>query len=338
MSSSNGLNVNKRRRSVELSAREPYANLTLNQQIFSEALGQYFGIPAENIIPTAGTTGAIEAIRNHVFKTSETKHPAFLMVSPGYWRARESFQGLGFEPVDFKTRHSDFTIDEEEIIRAVRAEKPELLYLSLPNNPTGAVFDPDIIIERITAETTMVLDLTLPSGVINRKLLIKTLYHKFRGRKNLFLIASTSKSHGTAEHRIGWIVCADASDAEELRMENRNGVSTISIAEGLKHIGKSPTSTKKIERSFALLKRNEQGGRYEIVKPRQMVETSYVLVRSYVNANRLREILERNNMHALWGSKFGLTDDYIRLDTLEPSNIKIFVDAINSLKEQAAGA
>jgi aspartate/methionine/tyrosine aminotransferase len=338
MSSRNGLNINKRRQGVALSAREPYANLTLNQQIFSETLGHHFGIAPDNIIPTAGTTGAIEAIRNHVLKTSEKKHPAFLMVSPGYWRAKESFQGLGFEAVDFKTRHSDFTIDEEEIVGAAREEKPALLYLSLPNNPTGAVFDPDIIIKRTPIETTMVLDLTLPSRGLDTKLLITTLYHKFRGRKNLFLIASTSKSHGTAEHRIGWIVCANTADAEELKKENRNAVSTISIAEGLKHIGKSPTSTKKIERSFSLLKRNAKEERYEIVKPKQMVETCYVLIKSHVNANRLREILNQNNIHAMWGSNFGLTDDYIRLDTLEPSNIKIFVDAINCLKEQAARA
>jgi aspartate/methionine/tyrosine aminotransferase len=333
MPSGNGLNINNGSGGVRLSASEPYANLILNQQIFVKALGMHFGIDPDNIIPTAGTTGAIEAVRNHVLKTSEKKHPVFLTVSPGYWRARESFQGLGFKAIDFKTQPSDFTIDEVEIVREIREKKPELVYLSLPNNPTGAVFDPDVIIERAPIETTIVLDLTLPSRGLDTKLLLTTLYDKFRGRKNLFLIGSTSKSHGTAEYRIGWTVCANRADAEELKAENRNAISTVAIAEGLKHIGKRATSNKTIDRSFSLLKRNAKEDRYKIVQPKRMVETTYVLIRSYVNVNRLRDILNENNIHVMWGSQFGLTDEYIRLDTLEPSSIKIFVGLINCVSQ-----
>ena len=338
MPSRQGLNLKNRRLAVELRTGEPYANLILNQQIFARTLGQHFGVDPNNILPTAGTTGAIEAIRNHVLKTSEKKHPVFLTVSPGYWRARESFHGLGFKAIDVKTHQSDFTIDEEEFVHTVREKTPELLYLSLPNNPTGAVFDPDIIIKGTPIETTIALDLTLPSRELDTNLLLTTLYNKFKGRKNLFLIGSTSKSHGTAEHRIGWAVCAHATDAEELKKENRNPIATASIAAGMKQIAKSPTTIKKIDRSFSLLKRSAKEERYTIVKPKRRVETSYVLIRSNVTAHHLREILEKHNIQVMWGSEFGLTDDYIRLETLEPANIKIFVETINSLDERRSVA
>lgn len=48
----------------------------------------------ERILPIAGASGGIEAIRNHVFRSYVGEKPCILTVSPGYWRAMESFQGL----------------------------------------------------------------------------------------------------------------------------------------------------------------------------------------------------------------------------------------------------
>jgi hypothetical protein len=31
----------------------------------------------------------------------------------------------------------------------------------------------------------------------------------------------------------------------------------------------------------------------------------------------------------MWGSEFGLSDQYVRLETLEPGNIKIFIETVN---------
>ena len=329
MSSHDRLNGKTRAPGVELRTGEPYARLISNQQIFARTLGRHFGVDPNNIVPTAGATGAIEAVRNHVLKTSRKKHPHLLTVSPGYWRAREAFQGLGFHVIDFKTEQADFTLNEQEFVRRAKEKKPELLYLSLPNNPTGAVFDPEIIIKGTPIETCIALDLTLPSSELDFQALLTSLYSTFSGRNNLFLIGSTSKSHGTAEHRIGWLICTNVKDAEELKKENRNVLSTVSLQEGLKYVGKNPTHVRKIDRSFSLLKRGAKEEQYEIVTPKRKVETGYVLIKPYVSANRLRELLRESNIRVLWGSEFGLTDDYIRLETLEPANIKIFVDTIN---------
>src|ERR687883_216426 len=96
------------KRHVELRTGTPYANLNAAQILFSETLAKHWGIASDSIIPFNGATGAIEAVRNHVLKTSRRKHPTVLTVSPGYWRARESFEGLGFELVSLRTERDGF--------------------------------------------------------------------------------------------------------------------------------------------------------------------------------------------------------------------------------------
>lgn len=323
-------NIPDTQRHVELRTGTPYANLNAAQIRFSETLGKHWSIAPDNIIPFDGATGAIEAVRNHVLrKTGARKHPTVLTVSPGYWRARESFEGLGFEIINLRTEQNAFSISETVLTEKAKETRPDLIYLSLPNNPTGAIFDPQAIINGVAEEMTVMIDLTLPCRDFDAGTLTRTLYEKFKERSNLFLVGSTSKSHETAEYRIGWAVCASAKDANELRGENRSGISTLAIAEGIKRIAEPPMVLEKIDRSFSFLEEGAQGGKFEIVKPARSVRSSYVLLELLEPIEEVRAILEENGIHVMWGSDFGLTDRHIRLETIEYPNIQIFVEAIN---------
>lgn len=317
------------KRHVELRTGTPYANLNAAQTLFAETLGKHWSIAPNNIIPFNGATGAIEAVRNHVLKTGARKHPTVLTVSPGYWRARESFEGLGFEIITVRTEQSAFSISEPTLMEKAKEARPDLIYLSLPNNPTGAVFDPQAIIGGVAEETAVMIDLTLPCRDFDAGTLAATLYESFKQRSNLFLVGSTSKSHETAEHRIGWAVCASAKDANELRGENRSGISTIAIAKGIERIAEPPMVLERIDRSFSFLEEGAQGGKFEMVKPERSVRSSYVLLELLEPVEEVRKILEEHGIHVMWGSDFGLTDRHIRLETIEYLNIQIFVEAIN---------
>lgn len=319
---------------VELRTGTPYANVIANQRLFAAAVGEYFGVSPDDCVPTTGASGAIEAVRNHVFRTRLKERPTVLTVCPGYWRARESFEGFGFRMIDLRTEPLGFTIDEAALVSKTEEEKPDLLYLSLPNNPTGAVFDPEVVVAGAPEETAVVIDLTLPSRAVDVRALTRRLYRKFGGRRDLFLVSSTSKSHGTAEYRIGWAVCANHENADQLRRENRSGVASASIMEAIKQLGRGPTATGPIESSFARLRGGEKCGAFELVAPEGMAETAYVLIRARAGAQELRGVLDRRGISVMWGSEFGLTDEYIRLETLEPRNIEIFVEAVNSLSHE----
>ncbi len=322
---------------IELRTGTPYANLIASQQLFAAAVGDYFDISRDDCIPTPGATGAIEAVRNHVFRTMLKACPNVLTVCPGYWRARESFEGLGFRVINVHTEPFGFAITEALLVAKAKETKPDLLYLSLPNNPTGAIFDPEVVIAGMPEETAIVIDLTLPSRAIDAKALTGELYRKFRGRKNLFLIGSTSKSHGTAEFRIGWAVCANSDDAVQLKKENRNVVTSASAKEATTQLKRSSTVIELIESSFTLLRQGETEGGFELITPERKTETGYVLIRARMDAKELRSVLDQRGIHVMWGSEFGLSDQYIRLETLEPRNIQIFVETVNGACRKTVG-
>jgi aspartate/methionine/tyrosine aminotransferase len=322
---------------IELRTGTPYANLITNQQLFAAAVSDYFDISQDDCIPTTGATGAIEAVRNHVFRTTLKACPTVLTVCPGYWRARESFEGLGFRTIDVHTEPFGFAITEALLVAKAEETKPDLLYLSLPNNPTGAIFDPKVIISGVPQGTAVIIDLTLPCRAIDARVLMRDLYREFRGR-NLFLIGSTSKSHGTAEYRIGWAVCASSDDAAQLKKENRNVVASVSAKEATRQLHRDSTVIELIESSFTLLRNAEKEGVFELVAPERKTETGYVLIRAYVDAKELRSILDQHGIRVMWGSELGLSDQYIRLETLEPQNIHVFVETVNSAtKEKTTG-
>lgn len=315
---------------VELRTGAAYANLMANRRVFVAAMGEYLGVHPDAVIPTTGATGAIEAVRNHVFRTRMKTSPTVLTVCPGYWRARESFEGFGFQIIDLKTEPLGFTIDEAALLEKAQEIVPDLLYLSLPNNPTGAIFDPKIIINGAPERTAIMIDLTLPSRAPEARELTGKLYQLFSGRRDLFLVGSTSKSHGTAEYRVGWAVCAHSEDAGQLGRENRSDVASLSVMEAIRQLGRKQTVVEMIESSFALLREGEKGEVFDLIEPERMAETAYVLIRSHAGAEELRASLHRHNISVMWGSEFGLTDEYLRLETTAPRNIGIFVDVINS--------
>jgi hypothetical protein len=76
-----------------------------------------------------------------------------------------------------------------------------------------------------------------------------------------------------------------------------------------------------------LLKEGEKQGKFAIIRPQKMAQSVYVLVSVKTDVKR---VLAEKGISVMWGSEYGLSDDYIRLETLEPSHIGAFVDAVNS--------
>jgi histidinol-phosphate aminotransferase len=279
------------------------------------------------VVPTFGSTGAIEAIRNHIFRLVLKPRPVLLTVSPGYWRARESFQGAGFKIESIETINSGFNINEAALMQRAAELQPEAVYLSLPNNPTGAVFDAAAVVAGVPERTAVILDLTLPASRLDSRELSTHLYRRFQGRSKLFLIGSTSKSHGTAEYRIGWAICACSEDAVFLRKENRNVVSSVAVEKAVSRLYQESQVKAFIEKSFYLL-RGAAGETFELIEPAKRVESSYVLIRLCGDQAAVRNALEQHRIEVMWGSEFGLMDRFVRLEVSEPENVREFISAL----------
>jgi aspartate/methionine/tyrosine aminotransferase len=324
-------------RRLDLRTGSPYASLINNHKHFAAVVGDYFGINADDVVPTFGSTGAIEAIRNHIFRLVLKPHPVLLTVSPGYWRVRESFQGFGFKIAAIETISNGFNINEAALIQKATELQPEVVYLSLPNNPTGAVFDGAAVVAGIPERTAVILDFTLPGRRLDTRELATHIYRRFQGRSKLFLIGSTAKSHSTAEYRIGWAICARSEDAALLNKENRNLISSIAVEKAVARLYQEPPVHAFIEKSFHLLK-GAAGETFELIEPAKRVESSYVLVRLCGDPAAVRSSLDQHRIAVMWGSEFGLTDKFVRLEVSEPENVREFIAALAPALEKKQSA
>ena len=315
---------------IDLRTGPPYAKLIRSHSQFASVVADYFSVDPLDVIPASGASGAIEAVRNHVFRLALKANPVLLTVSPGYWRARESFQGFGFRVETVQTAADGFDIHETTLIQKAAEVQPDIVYLSLPNNPTGAVFDPEKIVNGLPANTPIILDLTLPSRELNTRELTGHLYRSYRGRRKLFLAGSTSKSHNTADCRIGWTICASSEDAAQLKEENRNVVSSLSVEKASSELAKEPAVKDFIERSFQLLKSAEGRCGFKLVEPTRRTQSSYVLVQFPGDAVELRSSLTQQGISVMWGPEFGLAVQYFRLEVSEPANVQVFIDALRT--------
>lgn len=313
---------------IELRTGKPYAQLISSHQGFAHSVAAHFQVPADAVIPTYGATGAIEAIRNHIYRFVQRPSPVLLTVRPGYWRAKEAFEGFGYDVHALPTKNHGFEIDEDLFNEKTAEIKPDLIYLSLPNNPTGAIFDPGKIIRKTPETTSILFDLTVPTSQLDTHMLTRNLYHTFQERPGLFAIGSLSKSHNTAEYRVGWAVCANSGDALRLRQENRNVLSSVSVEAVMQMLGRPSPVVGKIHRSFEILESGEKSGHFTVIKPPLRVESSYVLVKTGPGVSRVRETLDHYGIKVMWGSEFGLTDEYLRLEVSEPENTMAFVAAL----------
>jgi histidinol-phosphate aminotransferase len=118
--------------------------------------------------------------------------PTFVMYSMG-----ATFSGMRALPV---TLREDFSLDADAFIARMKAEKPALVFLAYPNNPTGVLY-PEKDIEKIIRNS---------SGLI----VIDEAYHVFAGKSflprlaefdNLVVIRTVSKL-GLAGIRLGYLV------------------------------------------------------------------------------------------------------------------------------------
>jgi len=118
--------------------------------------------------------------------------PAFVM-----FRMIASFCGLSFTGVPLR---SDFTLDEAAVLAAITRERPALVFIAYPNNPTGNLFDAGAM-ERIVAAA--------PGLVV-----VDEAYHPFAGtsfmdrlarHSNLLLMRTLSKL-GLAGLRLGVLI------------------------------------------------------------------------------------------------------------------------------------
>jgi|WetSurMetagenome_2_1015567.scaffolds.fasta_scaffold00115_9 histidinol-phosphate aminotransferase len=138
----------------------------------------------------------------------------------------------------------EFDLDTEKILAAIKKEKPKLVFLSSPNNPTGNCFSSDRISKIIRASVGIVV--------------VDEAYLPFAGRKgflpmlrdfpNLVILKTMSKI-GFAALRLGYMIADEAitSELEKVRLPyNVNSLSQAVAVMGMKNPGLMEKQTREV--------------------------------------------------------------------------------------------
>jgi histidinol-phosphate aminotransferase len=119
----------------------------------------------------------------------------------------------GAVPVEIPLR-DDFTLDPERLERALAEERPNLVFLALPNNPTGTLWPRDVVLEAVERHP----DVLIVADEAYFDYCGETLLDAVPRHENLVVMRTLSKM-GLAALRCGFLVAhaALAQEVEKIR-------------------------------------------------------------------------------------------------------------------------
>lgn len=178
-----------------------------------EALSGYEQLEAEQII--CGN-GAAEVI----FSLCQAKRPqkAMLLV-PTFAEYEQALKSTGCEIVYYTMREQTGFALEEDFTETLLREKPDILFICNPNNPTGVLTEKDwltcILDMCVRLECLLVLDECFLDFVERpKKYSMKAYLGEYR---NLFLLKAFTKRYAMAGVRLGYGLCSDLSLLERMK-------------------------------------------------------------------------------------------------------------------------
>lgn len=149
------------------------------------------GVKLENVVAGAGSDDILDIIMRLV-------SPEVVVISTPTF-GMYTFLGKisGIKVIEVK-RNSDFTVDVDAIVAAVRKHKAKLVFLPSPNNPTGTIL-PNAVAETILQEDTI-----LVSDEAYADFCDVTALDLFQKYDNLIVCRTFSKWAGLAGLRLGY--------------------------------------------------------------------------------------------------------------------------------------
>lgn len=185
-------------------------------------LASSLGVPAAaGLLLGNGSDEVIQILAQAVARPGAT----LLSVEPGFVMFRLLAQSCGLNYQGVALRR-DFSLDLDALLEAIRATRPALVFLAIPNNPTGNVF-PDAAVEAVLEAA--------PGLVVVDEAYFPFTDHSWLARvgerRNLLVMRTLSKL-GLAGIRLGFVAGPPdlIGEFEKLRLPYNISVATQVIA------------------------------------------------------------------------------------------------------------
>jgi histidinol-phosphate aminotransferase len=207
--------------------------------------------------------------------------PTFVMYS-----LNAVFSGMKAVPVPLR---EDYSFDADAFIARMRAERPALVYIAYPNNPTGMLYPEGDVLKVLQAcEGLVVVDEAYHvfAG--------KTLMGKLKDFPNLLVLRTVSKL-GLAGIRLGYLAGRPEWIAELNKVRQAYNVNVLTQAAALFMLQRLEV----LEQQAALIKAERQNLKNELVKLKGLTvfpsEANFFLIR-VPDAERSFEALRRQGV------------------------------------------
>lgn len=161
-----------------------------------------------------------------------TPERTLLTVEPGFvmYRMIATFCGMRYQGVALNP--DDFSLDAEQLLQAIEQHQPALIFIAYPNNPTGNLFDEEVLLRVIEAA---------PGLVVIDEAYAPFTDHSFLPRLGEFdnlLVMRTVSKMGLAGLRLGYLAGPSAwlDEIEKVRLPyNINVLTQASTDFALRH-------------------------------------------------------------------------------------------------------
>lgn len=170
-------------------------------------------------------------------RTVISVEPSFVM-----YQMIATFVGMPYVAVPLK---KDFSLDADEMLSAIKRHQPALIFIAYPNNPTGNLFDEQVI-DRIISST----DALVVVDEAYYAFADKTYVDKLDRYDNLLVMRTVSKM-GLAGLRLGYLAGAKnlIDEIDKVRLPyNINVLTQLSVEFALEHIDGLNAQTNQIKK------------------------------------------------------------------------------------------
>jgi histidinol-phosphate aminotransferase len=191
-----------------------------------DAVSAFYGLERRNLIMANGSDELIDLLVRAFVRPG--RKVVSLSPSYGMYRVSAEAAGAGFVSVPLR---ADFSVAEDALVAAL--SDADLLFLCSPNNPTGTVFEPELI-GRLAAVFSGLICVDEAYGEFADAQRVRSSIGQVRrGAENLIVLRTFSKAFAAAGIRLGYGAADPAVIDVLLRVKPPYNVSALSQAAGL---------------------------------------------------------------------------------------------------------
>ena len=174
------------------------------KSVVSVRLSEIYNVPEHQVLLGYGGEDILKNVVHYYLNTGDNKTIMIPEFSWWYYNRIAAECGGTFTMYPLYETEDTFTYDVDEVIRLTNTNRPRILLLASPNNPTGNSLTPEEIgriMENIPAETMVLIDEAYASFISKDTGYIAPLVERY---SNLVISRTLSKFYGLPGLRMGF--------------------------------------------------------------------------------------------------------------------------------------